>query len=186
MKQKHLQFFLEITLPDEDASGNEVLQINGPIEAVEWLNQLKLRFPGLQATLSPLQKKSEPMFHAADSNSRNGRANNSRAKQLKRLPMIETMPEQGGFEQLTERQKDIVNLLFKGHSYDEIGKNLGISLPGTFEEPKAPVYVDGKLYTTLRGDTIVAEFKEILDKYVQSHYGAGQGSGKSAELVGVQ
>jgi (E)-4-hydroxy-3-methylbut-2-enyl-diphosphate synthase len=51
--------------------------------------------------------------------------------------------------------------------------NLGISLPGTFEEPKAPVYVDGKLYTTLRGDGIVAEFKEILDKYVESHYGAG-------------
>jgi (E)-4-hydroxy-3-methylbut-2-enyl-diphosphate synthase len=49
--------------------------------------------------------------------------------------------------------------------------NLGISLPGTFEEPKAPVYVDGKLYTTLRGDTIVAEFKQILDNYVQSHYG---------------
>ena len=49
--------------------------------------------------------------------------------------------------------------------------NLGISLPGTFEEPKAPVYVDGKLYTTLRGDTIVAEFKQILDKYVESHYG---------------
>jgi (E)-4-hydroxy-3-methylbut-2-enyl-diphosphate synthase len=49
--------------------------------------------------------------------------------------------------------------------------NLGISLPGTFEEPKAPVYVDGKLYTTLRGDTIVAEFKTILDNYVQSHYG---------------
>ncbi len=49
--------------------------------------------------------------------------------------------------------------------------NLGISLPGTFEEPKAPVYVDGKLYTTLRGDTIVAEFKQILDNYVRSHYG---------------
>jgi (E)-4-hydroxy-3-methylbut-2-enyl-diphosphate synthase len=61
--------------------------------------------------------------------------------------------------------------------------NLGISLPGTFEEPKAPVYVDGKLYTTLRGDTIVAEFKEILDKYVVSHYGTGQGSGKREELV---
>jgi (E)-4-hydroxy-3-methylbut-2-enyl-diphosphate synthase len=58
--------------------------------------------------------------------------------------------------------------------------NLGISLPGTFEEPKAPVYVDGKLYTTLRGDTIVAEFKEILDKYVESHYGK-----RSAELVGA-
>jgi (E)-4-hydroxy-3-methylbut-2-enyl-diphosphate synthase len=51
--------------------------------------------------------------------------------------------------------------------------NLGISLPGTFEEPKAPVYVDGKLYTTLKGDTIVAEFKQILDNYVTSHYGQG-------------
>ncbi len=48
--------------------------------------------------------------------------------------------------------------------------NLGISLPGTFEEPKAPVYVDGKLYTTLRGDSIVAEFKQILDHYVETHY----------------
>src|ERR1700721_106392 len=56
--------------------------------------------------------------------------------------------------------------------------NLGISLPGTFEEPKAPVYIDGKLSTTLRGDSIVAEFKQILDRYVESHYG------KSAELVG--
>ena len=48
--------------------------------------------------------------------------------------------------------------------------NLGISLPGTFEEPKAPVYVDGKLYTTLRGDSIVSEFKQILDRYVETHY----------------
>ena len=51
--------------------------------------------------------------------------------------------------------------------------NLGISLPGTFEEPKAPVYVDGKLLKTLHGDTIVAEFKQILDQYVESHYGQG-------------
>jgi (E)-4-hydroxy-3-methylbut-2-enyl-diphosphate synthase len=49
--------------------------------------------------------------------------------------------------------------------------NLGISLPGTFEEPKAPVYVDGKFSTTLHGDNIAAEFEEILDKYVESHYG---------------
>ncbi len=49
--------------------------------------------------------------------------------------------------------------------------NLGISLPGTFEDPKAPVYVDGKLFTTLRGDNIVNEFKEILDRYVVEHYG---------------
>jgi (E)-4-hydroxy-3-methylbut-2-enyl-diphosphate synthase len=61
--------------------------------------------------------------------------------------------------------------------------NLGISLPGTFEEPKAPVYIDGKLATTLRGDTIVAEFKEILDRYVESHSGHGA---KSEELVGTR
>jgi len=48
--------------------------------------------------------------------------------------------------------------------------SLGISLPGTFEEPKAPVYVDGRLFTTLKGDKIVAEFIQILDEYVESHY----------------
>jgi (E)-4-hydroxy-3-methylbut-2-enyl-diphosphate synthase len=50
--------------------------------------------------------------------------------------------------------------------------NIGISLPGTFEEPKAPVYVDGRLFTTLKGDRIVAEFIGILDEYVDSHYAA--------------
>ncbi len=48
--------------------------------------------------------------------------------------------------------------------------NIGISLPGTFEEPKAPVYVDGKLVTTLRGERIVADFLEILESYVRSTY----------------
>lgn len=48
--------------------------------------------------------------------------------------------------------------------------NLGISLPGTGEEPKAPVYVDGRLMTTLRGTGIVQEFIAILDEYVSSHY----------------
>src|ERR1700682_4839150 len=48
--------------------------------------------------------------------------------------------------------------------------NIGISLPGTFEEPVAPVYVDGKLSTTLRGDRIVAEFIEILSNYVDRKY----------------
>jgi (E)-4-hydroxy-3-methylbut-2-enyl-diphosphate synthase len=48
--------------------------------------------------------------------------------------------------------------------------NIGISLPGTFEEPKAPVYVDGRLLTTLRGERIVEEFIRILDGYVSSHY----------------
>ena len=50
--------------------------------------------------------------------------------------------------------------------------NLGISLPGTFEEPVAPVYVDGKLKCTLRGDGIVREFIGILDAYVDRRYAA--------------
>jgi (E)-4-hydroxy-3-methylbut-2-enyl-diphosphate synthase len=49
--------------------------------------------------------------------------------------------------------------------------NIGISLPGTFEEPKAPVFVDGRLFTTLKGDGIVQDFLHILDDYVESHYG---------------
>src|SRR5271157_5731086 len=52
--------------------------------------------------------------------------------------------------------------------------NIGISLPGTFEEPKAPVYVDGRLMLTLKGDHIVAEFIKILDDYVDSHYAVKQ------------
>jgi (E)-4-hydroxy-3-methylbut-2-enyl-diphosphate synthase len=50
--------------------------------------------------------------------------------------------------------------------------HIGISLPGTFEEPKAPVYVDGKLHVTLRGDAIVPEFLAILEEYVASRYAA--------------
>jgi (E)-4-hydroxy-3-methylbut-2-enyl-diphosphate synthase len=51
--------------------------------------------------------------------------------------------------------------------------HIGISLPGTFEEPKAPVYVDGRLLVTLRGDAIVPEFLGILEEYVASRYGVG-------------
>ena len=56
--------------------------------------------------------------------------------------------------------------------------HIGISLPGTFEEPKAPVYVDGKLVTTLRGEGIVPEFLAILERYVAERYPA-------REIVGV-
>lgn len=49
--------------------------------------------------------------------------------------------------------------------------NIGISLPGTFEEPKAPVYVDGERTVTLKGEGIVAEFIEILNNYVETRYG---------------
>jgi (E)-4-hydroxy-3-methylbut-2-enyl-diphosphate synthase len=50
--------------------------------------------------------------------------------------------------------------------------NIGISLPGTFEEPKAPVYVDGALSVTLKGDGLVKEFLEILENYVERKYPA--------------
>jgi (E)-4-hydroxy-3-methylbut-2-enyl-diphosphate synthase len=59
--------------------------------------------------------------------------------------------------------------------------NIGISLPGTFEEPKAPVFVDGRLMTTLKGDHIVAEFFDILNEYVETRYG----SVKNTEVVRV-
>ena len=52
--------------------------------------------------------------------------------------------------------------------------DIGISLPGTAEEPKAPVYVDGRLLITLRGTEIVTEFLEILEDYVASRYGAAE------------
>jgi (E)-4-hydroxy-3-methylbut-2-enyl-diphosphate synthase len=63
--------------------------------------------------------------------------------------------------------------------------NIGISLPGTFEEPKAPVFVDGRLMTTLKGDRIVAEFIEILNEYVHARYGSGSEIAKTPEGVSV-
>src|ERR1700730_17799624 len=59
--------------------------------------------------------------------------------------------------------------------------NIGISLPGTFEGPVAPVYVDGKLKLTLRGDRIVAEFIELLNEYIDRRYSA-----KVQETVGAE
>jgi (E)-4-hydroxy-3-methylbut-2-enyl-diphosphate synthase len=61
--------------------------------------------------------------------------------------------------------------------------NIGISLPGTAEEPRAPVYVDGQLRTTLRGDGIVAGFLEILEEYVTTRYGRAESA--VAGQVGV-
>jgi (E)-4-hydroxy-3-methylbut-2-enyl-diphosphate synthase len=59
--------------------------------------------------------------------------------------------------------------------------NIGISLPGTFEKPVAPVYIDGKLSTTLRGDHIVAAFREILDNYVAQKYGIAEPVAETVE-----
>ncbi len=58
--------------------------------------------------------------------------------------------------------------------------NIGISLPGTGEDPKAPVYIDGKHAVTLKGEHIAEEFQQLLDDYVKNKYGQGEevGSGK--------
>jgi (E)-4-hydroxy-3-methylbut-2-enyl-diphosphate synthase len=61
--------------------------------------------------------------------------------------------------------------------------HIGISLPGTFEEPKAPVYVDGRLMVTLKGDGIVEEFLRILEEYVASHFGRAPAAAGLAEPV---
>ena len=61
--------------------------------------------------------------------------------------------------------------------------DIGISLPGAFEEPKAPVYVDGRLVTTLKGDAIVREFIGILNDYVATRYA---GKAEAAEPAGRQ
>jgi (E)-4-hydroxy-3-methylbut-2-enyl-diphosphate synthase len=54
--------------------------------------------------------------------------------------------------------------------------DIGISLPGTFEEPVAPVFVDGQLVTTLRGEQIVSEFLAMLEGYVARRFGSAVGS----------
>jgi (E)-4-hydroxy-3-methylbut-2-enyl-diphosphate synthase len=62
--------------------------------------------------------------------------------------------------------------------------DIGISLPGTFEEPVAPVFVDGKLDRTLRGEGLVAEFVALLESYVERRYGGDRGPApESAETV---
>ncbi|HTI04989.1 MAG TPA: flavodoxin-dependent (E)-4-hydroxy-3-methylbut-2-enyl-diphosphate synthase [Gemmatimonadales bacterium] len=63
--------------------------------------------------------------------------------------------------------------------------DIGISLPGTAEEPKAPVYVDGALNVTLKGETIVADFLKILEDYVEKRFGSGNGGAQRHLAVGV-
>ncbi|HEV2670376.1 MAG TPA: flavodoxin-dependent (E)-4-hydroxy-3-methylbut-2-enyl-diphosphate synthase [Gemmatimonadales bacterium] len=63
--------------------------------------------------------------------------------------------------------------------------DIGISLPGTAEEPKAPVYVDGALKTTLKGDSIVADFLRILEDYVETRYGSANRAPERHVAVGM-
>ncbi len=85
--------------------------------------------------------------------------------------LVEQMPEwKKQYAGVEELKLAVMGCIVNGPGESKHA-NIGISLPGTFEEPKAPVYVDGKLFTTLKGDHIVEEFKVILDEYVERRYG---------------
>jgi (E)-4-hydroxy-3-methylbut-2-enyl-diphosphate synthase len=85
--------------------------------------------------------------------------------------LVESMPEwKKVYPGVEELKLAVMGCIVNGPGESKHA-NIGISLPGTFEEPKAPVYVDGHLFTTLKGDHIVEEFQVILDEYVQKRYG---------------
>jgi len=84
--------------------------------------------------------------------------------------LVEQMPEwKKQYAGVEELKLAVMGCIVNGPGESKHA-NIGISLPGTFEEPKAPVYVDGQLLTTLKGDHIVEEFQVILDEYVQKRY----------------
>src|ERR1700716_744109 len=85
--------------------------------------------------------------------------------------LVESMPEwKLQYPGVEELKLAVMGCIVNGPGESKHA-NIGISLPGTFEEPKAPVYVDGKLAITLKGDTIIEDFQVILDQYVQKRYG---------------
>ncbi len=87
--------------------------------------------------------------------------------------LVESMPEwKKSYPGVEELKLAVMGCIVNGPGESKHA-NIGISLPGTFEEPKAPVYVDGQLLKTLKGDRIVEEFQVILDDYVQNRYGKG-------------
>jgi (E)-4-hydroxy-3-methylbut-2-enyl-diphosphate synthase len=97
--------------------------------------------------------------------------------------IVESMPEwKKSYPGVEELKLAVMGCIVNGPGESKHA-NIGISLPGTFEEPKAPVYVDGKLMTTLKGDRIVEEFQVILDEYVQKRYGNGGVGSSQIEAV---
>jgi len=64
--------------------------------------------------------------------------------------------------------------------------NIGISLPGTGENPAAPVYVDGEKVTTLRGENIAAEFKQIVDDYIVRNYAPREPGDVRGKVIPIQ
>lgn len=86
--------------------------------------------------------------------------------------LVESMPEwKKIYPGVEELKLAVMGCIVNGPGESKHA-NIGISLPGTFEDPKAPVYVDGKLMVTLKGDRIVEEFQIILNDYVQRRYGS--------------
>ena len=85
--------------------------------------------------------------------------------------LVESMPEwKKQYPGVEELKLAVMGCIVNGPGESKHA-NIGISLPGTFEEPKAPVYIDGEFSTTLKGDHIVEEFQAILDEYVEKRYG---------------
>jgi len=82
----------------------------------------------------------------------------------------EMMPEwRGEYPGVEEMDVAVMGCVVNGPGESKHA-NIGISLPGTFEDPQAPVYIDGEHSTTLRGDGLVDEFKEMLYDYVKRTY----------------
>jgi (E)-4-hydroxy-3-methylbut-2-enyl-diphosphate synthase len=87
--------------------------------------------------------------------------------------LVESMPEwKKTYPGVEELKLAVMGCIVNGPGESKHA-NIGISLPGTFEDPVAPVYIDGKLSATLRGDRIVEEFQVILNNYVEHRYANG-------------
>ena len=86
----------------------------------------------------------------------------------------DTMPEwKAKYPGVEEMQVAVMGCIVNGPGESKHA-NIGISLPGTGEDPRAPVYQDGKLLTTLKGPRIAEDFQELLERYVEEHYGTKQ------------
>lgn len=83
----------------------------------------------------------------------------------------DAMPEwKGRYPGVEDMQVAVMGCIVNGPGESKHA-NIGISLPGTGEDPRAPVYQDGKLLTTLKGPRIAEDFQELLEKYVRERYG---------------
>jgi (E)-4-hydroxy-3-methylbut-2-enyl-diphosphate synthase len=86
----------------------------------------------------------------------------------------DAMPEwKGRYPGVEDMQVAVMGCIVNGPGESKHA-NIGISLPGTGEDPRAPVYQDGKLLTTLKGPRIAEDFQALLEKYVQERYGRDQ------------